>query len=419
MTTRRKRLAAFFAAGLALACGGAAPSDAPRDWPQFNGANGDNISRETGLLKQWPKDGPPLLWIGNGLGQGYSSVSVANGRIFSAGDESKSAYVIALREEDGKQIWKSKLGRPGGDHPGTRATPTVDGDLLYMLGQWGDLVCYKAEDGQEVWRTNLNLEYSGHVMSGWGNAESPVVEGEKLICTPGGKKGTLMALDKKTGHEIWRSAELTDAAAYMAPAIAEIGGVRQAVVLTDRSVAGVGVADGKLLWRHDRPGSTAVVPTPIVKDNFVYVTSGYGVGCDAFKVSGSASDGFTAEPVYTKNKVMVNHHGGVVLVDGYVYGHSDSGGWTCQELASGKSKWTDKLVGKGTLTYADGRFYLRGERSGDIDLLEAGPDHHSVVGKLEQPNRSNDPAWAHLVVANGRLYVRDQGVLLCYDVRAK
>jgi outer membrane protein assembly factor BamB len=418
MTPRRKRLSAFVLVALALTGGGIAFSDISKDWPRFNGPHGDNISRETGLLQKWPKDGPPLLWIGNGLGSGYSSVSVANGRIFSAGDEAKVAYVIALKESDGKEIWRAKLGKPGGDHPGTRATPTVDGDLVYMLGQWGDLVCYKAEDGGEVWRTNLNSNYNGQVMSGWGNSESPVVDGDRLICTPGGNKGTLLALDKKTGKQIWRSTELTDAAAYMAPTIAEIGGVRQAVVLTDRSVAGVNVADGKLLWRHDRPGSTAVVPSPIVKNDLVYVTSGYGVGSDLFKINGSAGS-FSVEPVYTKNKTMVNHHGGVVLVDDCIYGFSDAGGWTCQDLMSGKPKWKDRLIGKGTITYADGRFYIRAEHTGEINLLDAGPDHHAAVGQLDQPNRSNEPAWAHLVIANGRLYVRDQGVLLCYNVSAK
>jgi outer membrane protein assembly factor BamB len=418
MTSRCTRLSAFVLVALALTGGGIAFSDISKDWPRFNGPHGDNISRETGLLQKWPKDGPPLLWIGNGLGSGYSSVSVSSGRIFSAGDEAKIAYVMALNESDGKEAWRAKLGKPGGDHPGTRATPTVDGDFVYMLGQWGDLVCYKAENGDEVWRTNLNSNYGGRVMSGWGNSESPVVDGDRLICTPGGKKGTLLALDKKTGKEIWRSAELTDAAAYMAPTIAEIGGVRQAVVLTDRSVAGINVADGKLLWRQDRPGNTAVVPTPIVKDDLAYVTSGYGVGSDLFKINGSGGS-FSVEPVYTKNKIMVNHHGGVVLVDGCIYGFSDAGGWTCQDLMTGKLKWKDRLIGKGTITYADGRFYIRAEQTGEMNLLDAGPDHHSVVGQLDQPNRSNEPAWAHLVVANGKLYVRDQGVLLCYDVRAK
>jgi outer membrane protein assembly factor BamB len=391
--------------------------DTPHDWPRFNGPRGDNISRETGLLKEWPKDGPSLAWKATGFGSGYSSVSVAGGRIFTAGDEDDSAYVVCVSEADGKPIWKKKLGRPGGDHPGTRSTPTVDGDSVYMLGQWGDLVCYAVADGEERWRTNLNKDYGGKMMSGWGNAESVVIDGEKLLCTPGGKGGTLLALNKETGKEIWRSAELTDAAAYMSPVVAEMGGARQAVVLTARSVAGITLADGKLLWRADRKGETAVVPTPIVHENFVYVTSGYGVGCDLFQVD--AKDGeFSATRLYS-NDVMVDHHGGVVLVDGYIYGHSDHGGWTCQDLMSGKAKWQDRLVGKGTITYADGRFYIRGEGSGDINLLDAGPDHHTVVGKLKQPDRSRSPAWAHLVIANGHLYVRDGDVLLCYDVRGK
>jgi outer membrane protein assembly factor BamB len=418
MTHRRRFATCLFTASL-LAATTISRAEPSKDWPQFHGPNRDNVSRETGLLQQWPKAGPPLAWKAEGIGHGFSSVAVASGKVFTAGDGEDSSYVFALNESDGKPIWKSKLGRTGGNYAGTRATPTIDGDLVYVLGQFGDLACYQAAEGKEVWRTNLNTKLGGHMMSGWGNSESIIIEGQHVLCTPGGKQGTLAALDKKTGEAVWRSKELTDNAAYMAPVIAEIGGVRQAVVLTDQSVAGIAVADGKVLWRQDRPGQTAVIPTPVVKDNYVYVTSGYGVGCDLFKIIANGSS-FKVETVYAHNNVMENHHGGVILVNGFIYGHSDHGGWTCQEFMTGKPKWQDnKILGKGTLSYADGRFYLRAEQRGTLMLLEADPEHHVQRGRFEQPDRTNDAAWPHLVIANGKLYVRDQDLLLAYDVKGK
>lgn len=388
------------------------------DWPQFRGPARDEVSKETGLLQAWPKEGPPLAWQAKGLGAGFSSVSVVGGKIFTAGDLGDASYVVALKESDGTQIWKSRLGAPGGGsgYPGTRATPTVDGETLYMLGQHGDLVAYAVADGKELWRKDLNKDFAGRMMSGWGNSESPLIEGDKLLCTPGGKGGTVLALNKKTGEPLWRSKELTDSAAYSSLVAADIGGVRQVVVLTDRSVAGVAVADGKLLWRQERSGETAVAPTPVVRDNLIYVTSGYGAGCNLIRVS-VANNQFSAEEVYA-SKAMSNHHGGVLLVGDCIYGFAESKGWTCQDLKTGDVKWKDKeLLGKGTLTCADGRFYLREENAGTLVLLEATPDAHTERGRFAQPQRTNKNAWAHLVIANGKLYVRDQDVLLCYDVR--
>jgi len=232
----------------------------------------------------------------------------------------------------------------------------------------------------------------------------------------------VVALDKQTGKEVWRSKKFTDAAAYAPPLVADIGGVHQIISYTDRHVAGIDAKDGLVLWAAPREGKTAVIPTPVVKDNYVYVTSGYGVGCDLFKIN--STDGkFTVEPIYDhdKNKVMVNHHGGVILLDGFIYGNSDSSkSWVCQEMISGKEKWKDKGVGKGTITYADGHFYTRSEGGkGTIALIEASPDGYKEHGRFDQPDRSGKSAWPHLVIANGKLYVRDMGTLLCYDVKAK
>ena len=419
-----KQLAAMVLAGTAFL---AIPSwgDVPKDWPQFNGPARDNISKETGLLKEWPKDGPPLAWKIKGVGDGHSSVAVANGKIFAAGREDDSTFVFALNEADGKQLWKTAAGGLAGSSEGQggkgpRATPTVDGDRVYMISASSDLVCLAVGDGKEIWHKNLNKDFGGKMMSGWGNSESVLVDGENLICTPGGKNGTLLALDKKNGNPVWQTKPLTDSAAYASPIAADIGGVHQIIVFTAANLAGVSAKDGTVLWQASRPGKTAVIPTPIIKDNYIYVTSGYGVGCDLFKINYEGGK-FSAESVYTKNHNMENHTGGVICLDGNIYGHSDSKGWICQDMMTGDVKWANKsLAGKGTIAYADGHFYCRSDgKQGTIALIEASPDGWKETGRFDQPERSNKQAWPHLVIANGKLYVRDMDVLLCYDIKAK
>jgi outer membrane protein assembly factor BamB len=328
------------------------------------------------------------------------------------GDHGEVADVMAL-DLDGKTLWTTKVGKSGGDHPGTRSTPTIDGDRVYAIGQFGDLVCLEAGTGKEVWRKDLRKDLSG-AMGGWGYAESPLVDGDKLICTPGGKHGTVAAFDKKTGDVLWRTKDLTDGAQYSSLMMADIGGTKQYVVFTGESVAGIS-PDGKILWKADRKGRTAMVPTPIVDGDLVFVTSGYGVGCNAFKITGSAGD-FKAEQVY-ENKDMQIHHGGVICLDHYVYGAADSGNLVCMSIKDGSVAWKNKCVGKGSIAYADGRFYVRAEGSGDVALVEAASSGYKEHGRLKQPQRAREPAWAHPVVAGGKLYLRDMDNLFCYDVK--
>ncbi len=404
---------------VALLAGPACFASGPAsDWPQWRGPNRDDISPDTGLLAEWPAGGPPLAWKAHGIGHGYSTVSISGSRIFTMGDAPDSSFIHAL-DLQGKLLWSAKVGRPGGDHPGTRCTPTVDGDLVYALGQFGDLVCVEAASGKERWRKNLNRDFGGEIMSGWGSAESLLVDGDKILCTPGGPDGTMLALNKKTGEVIWRSKELKDSAAYASIIKADIAGVPQFIQLTGASVAGLGIDDGRLLWRAPRPGRTAVVPTPICHDDYVYVSSGYGVGCNLFKVT-KADGKFSAEQVYA-NKAMVNHHGGVVLVGEHLYGNSDGRGWICQEFKTGNVAWEEKqkLPGKGSIAYADGHLYLRNEGRGTVVLIEATPSGFHEMGRFEQPDRSGESAWAHPVIIGGKLYLRDQDVLLCYDVKKK
>jgi outer membrane protein assembly factor BamB len=387
------------------------------DWPQWRGLSRDDISTEQGLLKEWPADGPPVAWKATGLGEGDAGISVAGGRVFTMGDKDQSAFVLCLDASDGKLIWTAKIGLAGGDPPGPRGTPTLEAGQVYVLGQLGDLVCLEALNGKENWRKNLIGDFGGKC-GGWKYAESPLVDGDKLICTPGGSRGSMVALNKKTGELLWQTKEFADSAEYSSPIVGEIGGVRQYIQLTGEDVVGVDPNTGMLLWRAPRRGSTATIPTPIFHDNCVYVASGYGIGCNLFKITGTGGE-FKADSVYA-NKVMVNHHGGVVLVGDYLYGFSDGKGWVCQEFKTGNLVWSNRGIGKGSLTYADGHLYLRAEgREGTLALIEASPAGYKETGRFDQPDRSAKESWPHPVIANGKLFIRDQDVLLCFDVMKK
>jgi outer membrane protein assembly factor BamB len=390
------------------------------DWPQWRGPERRNQSSESNLLRQWPRQGPPLAWKIDTLGAGYGSVAVTGGRIYTMGDAAEDTFVRCLDEKDGKQIWSANVGRAGesGRYYGPRSTPTIDAGHVYALAREGELVCLDAKDGKEVWRKHLRNDFGGTTPN-WGYAEAVLVDGNRVVCTPGGKNGTLLALDKKTGDTIWRTKDWTDSAHYSSVILREMHGVPQYIQLTAESVAGVGVNDGKLLWRAERKGKTAVIPTPLTADNHVFVSSGYGVGCNLFKINKSGN-AFSAEQVYAGTQ-MTNHHGGMVLLDGHVYGVDDSGTLRCVEMKTGKIAWTDRCVAsKGSLTYADGHLYVRSEPGdGTLVLAEATPKGYVEKGRFTQPDRSKQRSWPHPVVANGKLYIRDQDVLLCYDVRAK
>lgn len=387
------------------------------DWSQWRGPNRDAKSKETGLLDEWPADGPPLAWKARGVGFGFSSLSIANGKIFTLGDLDDGSYAIALNEVDGALCWKTKLGEAGGHrkYPGARSTPTVDGGQVFALNQHADLVCLDAESGREIWSVNLVKDFGGKMMSGWKYSESPLVDGDRLICTPGGKDGTLLALQRNNGKKLWQTSDWTDPAGYSSVVIATIDGTRQYIQLTGRSVAGIDPNSGKLLWQAEREGRTAVVATPVVADDIVFVTSSYGVGCNAFRV-GRDGGQWTAEELYA-NREIANHHGGVVLLDGHIYG-SSGGTFRCLDLKNGELAYNERSAGKGATVYADGHLYLRGE-AGPVALIEATPDGLREKSRFDQPDRSDKKAWSHPVVANGKLYLRDQDLLLCYDVSKK
>jgi outer membrane protein assembly factor BamB len=388
----------------------------PFDWPQWQGPDRTAVSKEPGLLRSWPKEGPKLLWEAKGLGDGFSTPTVAAGRIFTMGNRGKTEYVLVFAEEDGKELWAFEVGAVranGGGYAGPRCSPTVDGDRVYALGLNGDLVCLTAADGKEVWRKDLVKDFGGGV-PGWGYSESPLVDGDRVIVTPGGKNATLVALDKKSGAVVWKGVvPQSDHAQYSSVVAATVAGKREYVQFVSGGVVGL-AEDGTFLWRYDAPhNGTANCSTPIVRDDHVFAASGYGTGGGLAKLT-TEGDKVKAEEVYFTKK-MRNHHGGMVLIGDYLYG-SDEEFLTCLEFKTGKVMWAERKPGKGSIAAADGLLFYRNE-GGPVVLVEANPEKYVELGRFQPKDRSGQPAWPHPVIANGRLYIRDQDVLSCYDVK--
>ncbi len=404
------------------------------DWPQWRGPNRDGVSTETGLLKAWPKGGPKLLWQADIGGVGYGSPAVAGGKLYVAGatdnKEGKNEFVVCLDASTGKEVWKAdvpeaKGGYLGGWGSGPRGTPTVEGGAVYHLGARGELVRLKAADGKTEWALNLVADFGGGVPA-WGYSESVLIDGDALVCTPGGKKGAILALDKATGKERWRCTDLEDGAGYASLVPVDVGGVRQYLTQTQAAAVSARAKDGKLMWRKDDlKRSVAVIPTPVVHKGMAFFTSGYGAGCELFKLT--SRDGTTrAETVFTKNKAIANHHGGVVRVGEHLYGHTDTGGkWVCVPFgAAPEPTWESKQLDKGSISAAGGYLYCYGQQKGTCALVEANPDEWKETGRLELPAKSRFPRgqgmiWAHPVIANGKLYLRDHELLFCFDIAAK
>jgi outer membrane protein assembly factor BamB len=418
-----------------LAVAGLARAD---DWPQWRGPNRDGVSKETGLLKTWPKEGPALAWIYKDAGTGFTAPAVVGGVVYTMGARADTELVIAL-DSKGKELWSAKIG-PVFDFKsntwcrGPDGTPAVDGGLLYALGSQGELVCVEIKGGKEVWRKNLPTEFAGEVNNvfggpdtakiGWGYTWSPFVDGDKLVCTPGGPEGLFAALDKRTGAVLWRSKALKDPATYSSPIVADIGGVRQYIALVQRGLVAVSAQDGSVVWEQQRENEYAdvVCPTPIVHGDYVYCTVGAGGGCDLFKIEKNG-DKFRATPVYSK-KMIASRQGGVVLVDGYVYGPHEDRAWMCQDLASGEIKWESnrRAIGIGPLVYADGRFYAVSEGKGEVAMIEASPKAYKQLAKFQLPEESKlrkprGKVWTHPVIADGKLYLRDQELIFCYQIK--
>jgi outer membrane protein assembly factor BamB len=411
---------------LAVGAGGAFASD----WPGWRGPNRDAQSPETGLLHEWPASGPPLAWRAGGIGNGFSGVAVVGDRIYTMGDKDGAQRVFALRKADGRIAWSARVGPAwDSDAGGPRATPVVDGELVYAIGTEGDLVGLDSATGKERWRKSLPRDFGGSMMSGWKFSESPLVDGDRLVFTPGARDAAVVAVDKRTGQTIWKAAvpELgprgNDGAGYSSIVVSNGAGTKQYVQLLGRGLVGIRASDGKFLWGYNRiANNVANISTPIVRANHVFASTGYQTGAALLELR-KEGDGVAAREVYfLPSQTFQNHHGGLVLVGNHVYaGHGHRKGFPiCLDFATGKVAWGGDIrnagSGSAAVMYADGRLYFRYE-NGVVLLLEATPEGYREKGSLTIPD-VRDPSWPHLAVADGRLYVREQDNLYVYDVRA-
>jgi outer membrane protein assembly factor BamB len=407
-----------------LAC--AIPPLGAIDWPQWRGPNRDGLSQEKGLLKEWPKEGPKLLWKISDAGSGYSTPAVVGDRIYLLGNEGmENESVRALSAKDGKQVWSTRLGKVGNPNqkppfPAARSTPTVDGDVLFALGSDGDLACVEIATGKVRWQKNLRSDFGGKPGE-WAYSESPLIDGETLVCTPGGTEATMVALNKKTGAVLWKCAQPEgDQAAYSSPILVEVGGVKQYVQLLQKGLVGVAAGTGKPLWRYAKAVSRygANIPTPVASGNIIYVGSA-GTGGGAVKLT--AKDGaIDVEQIYFESKYPTAI-GGAVKVGDYLYG-TTAQAMLCIEFATGKILWEERAFGASSLCHADGRIYVHAE-NGEVGLVEPSPDSYREKGRFqpgELPKRSQpmEKAWAFPVVAGGKLFIRDHGSLWCYAIKS-
>ncbi|MBS0201401.1 MAG: PQQ-like beta-propeller repeat protein [Planctomycetes bacterium] len=401
------------------------------DWPTFRGPDRTAVSKETDLLQEWPAGGPPLAWKATGTGRGYTSMAIANGRIYLVGDgisdvEGSDEYLICLSVQDGKRLWATKTGTPWNsgqpNWQSSRSTPTVDGDLVYAMTADGELVCCESATGIEKWRKNLKKDFGGNKADGWGYSESPLIDGEHLICTPGGEKSTMVALNKKTGETVWTTVREGDrGAGHASIVISEVGGVRVYVQTTGSGALGVRASDGKLMWSYPIDKTTAVIPTPIVRDNLVFFAAGYKRGGALLKQEADGEGGVKMTEVYGVNPQLANKHGGVVLVGDYVFGDSDDQGIPfCADLKTGEVKWKKRGAGSGSIAMAaaDGRLYLH-YANGMTVLAKAEPGDYVEVGSFSAPGSGERPSWSHPAISDGKLYLRENNAILCYDIREK
>jgi outer membrane protein assembly factor BamB len=429
---RAVRLLCCFAAAVALTgpqapLSGAAPGG---NWPQWRGPLRDGISTETGLLTSWPAGGPAKVWTATGMGEGFSSVSVSGGRVFTMGDRRDGQYVIAVDEATGKQVWATRVGSRHQDPQlgGSRSTPSVEGDLLWTIDTDGDLICLETATGKERWRKNMPRDFGGQMMSGWMFSESPLIDGDRIVVTPGGPRAALAAMEKRTGKEIWRATVPRvgsaggDGAGYSSIVISNGGGVKQYIQLMGRGLVSIRASDGWYMWGYNRVANgTANIPTPVVKDNFVFASTSYDTGSVLLELAPAPEGRVTAKEKYFLSPgTLQNHHGGFVLINGYLYGgHGHNQGFPfALELASGKMTWgRTRGAGEGSaaVTAAEGLLYFR-YQSGVMALIEASPQRYALRSSFQIPNVSG-PSWSHPVIAAGRLYLREQDTLHVYNIK--
>ncbi|HUR19550.1 MAG TPA: PQQ-binding-like beta-propeller repeat protein [Vicinamibacterales bacterium] len=396
------------------------------NWPQWRGPNRDGVSTEKGLLQTWPADGPRKLFTATGMGGGFSSVAVTGGRIYTMGDRRDGQYALAFNEADGKPMWATRVGEVHQDeYGGPRGTPTVDGDLVFVLASEGTIVALEAATGRHLWSKSLTRDYRAPT-PGWLFAESPLVDGPNVLISPGSSRAAIVALEKTTGKEVWRSLPTGGGSGgpeYSSIVISNGGGVKQYVRLAGQGVIGVRASDGQFLWSYGRVANgTANIPTPVISGNFVFASSGYQTGAALLELTPAPDNRVTAaEKYFLEGRTFQNHHGGMVLLGNYIYaGHGHNSGFPmCIELLTGKVVWGGNFrndgSGSAAVTAADGHLYFR-YQNGVMMLIEATPTAYREKGKFQIPGVRN-PSWSHPVVTGGRLYLREQDALHVYDVR--
>lgn len=401
--------------------------DAP--WPSFRGPDRTGVSTAKDLLQSWPAEGPKLVWKAAGAGRGYASVAIADGKLYTLGDglstvDDKDEYLTCFDQTDGKQLWVAKTGEAWADRKpdwgSSRSTPTIDGQNVYLLTPQGVLFCFDTS-GKERWNKNLISEFGGKKADGWGYSESVLIDGETLICTPGGEVNTMIALNKTTGEKIWSCTREGDrGAGHASVVISQIGDTKVYVQTTGSGPMGVRAKDGKLMWTYDIEKTTAVIPTPIVRDDLVFFTVGYDRGGALLKQVSNSNGEVEVKEVYPLNRELQNKHGGVVLIGDYVFGDGgDKGIPQCVDLMTGTVKWKSRGSGSGSasVTAADGNLYVR-YANGMMTLVKALPNGFEEVGSFKIPDSGSRPSWSHPVVADGKLYLREGDTILCYDIRS-
>jgi outer membrane protein assembly factor BamB len=409
-----------------LACCEAATPN--RDWPTFRGPERTAVSPDTDLLTKWPEEGPKLVWETAGAGRGYSSMAISGQRIYTLGDAPSTAddqdeYLLCFDQATGKQLWKTKTGpawttgKP--NWHSSRCTPSVDGERVYALTAHGELISCETS-GKELWRKDLRKDFDGKKADNWGYSESVLVDGDKVVCTPGGEKHTMVALNKQSGETIWSASREGDSGAgHASIVIAEVGGTRVYVQTTGSGAMGVRAADGKVLWSFDIEHTTAVIPTPIVRGDLVFFSAGYGRGGALLKQVPGKEGEVTMEEVYPLRQDLGNKHGGVILLGDYLYGDSEDRGIPfCAELLTGEMKWKARGSGRGSasMAAADGHLYIR-YADGTMTLAKATPEAFEEISSFKVPGSGDRPSWSHPVIVDGRLYLREGDAIFCYELR--
>ncbi|QEF96622.1 outer membrane biogenesis protein BamB [Stieleria maiorica] len=392
-----------------------APAD---DWPQWRGPERDGKSSESGLLDSWPAAGPKLLWQTDDLGDGYSTPSAAGGIAYVISNKSLAAEeVVALSLSDGSKLWATKIGpvgkNQGPQYPGTRSTPTIDGDKLYALGSDGDLACLDAKSGSIKWSKNLRSDFGGKPGK-WAYAESPLIDGDALICSPGGSEATVVALNKSDGKPIWKAPlAQADDAGCSSPVVATIAGTKQYVLFLSKGVVGLKAETGELLWRYTGTSDKdANVQTPVVSGNLVYTGAGR-VGGGLVRVSAGESE---PEEVYFE-RTMPSGMGGNILVDGLLFGTSGPT-QICIDFETGDIKWQDRGIGAASLCYADGKIFSHGENN-DVAVIEATGEGYKELTRFTPPGAPTEvkgKAWTYPIIVDGKLVIRHGGTIWCYDI---